>query len=38
VINAIADALEPFGVDVLEMPATPDRIMALLRSSGRFGT
>lgn len=31
VINAISDALEPFGVEVLEMPATPDRILALLR-------
>jgi carbon-monoxide dehydrogenase large subunit len=33
VINAIADALEPFGVEVLEMPATPDRILALLRQA-----
>lgn len=32
VINAISDALEPFALEVLEMPATPDRIMALLRS------
>jgi carbon-monoxide dehydrogenase large subunit len=31
VINAISDALQPFAVEVLEMPATPDRIMALLR-------
>ena len=35
VINAISDALQPFAVEVLEMPATPDRIMALLR--GRRG-
>ena len=31
VLNAISDALEPFGVETLEMPATPDRILALLR-------
>jgi carbon-monoxide dehydrogenase large subunit len=33
VINAISDALEPFGVEVLEMPATPDRLRALLRDA-----
>ena len=31
VINAISDALQPFAVEMLEMPATPDRIMASLR-------
>ena len=35
VINAISDALQPFSVEVLEMPATPDRIMALLRAARR---
>jgi carbon-monoxide dehydrogenase large subunit len=33
VINAVADALRPFKVDVLEFPITPERIRALLRSS-----
>jgi carbon-monoxide dehydrogenase large subunit len=31
VINAINDALTPFGVTIDEMPATPQRIRALLR-------
>jgi carbon-monoxide dehydrogenase large subunit len=31
VINAINDALTPFGVEIDEMPATPQRIRALLR-------
>jgi carbon-monoxide dehydrogenase large subunit len=33
VINAISDALEPFGIEMLEMPATPDRILTLLRAA-----
>jgi carbon-monoxide dehydrogenase large subunit len=33
VINAINDALMPFGVEIDEMPATPQRIRAALRSS-----
>jgi carbon-monoxide dehydrogenase large subunit len=33
VINAINDALAPFGVEINEMPATPQRIRALLRAS-----
>jgi carbon-monoxide dehydrogenase large subunit len=36
VINAINDALSPFGVSIDEMPATPQRIRAALRSSGRL--
>lgn len=35
VINAINDALSPFGVSIDEMPATPQRIRAALRSSGK---
>lgn len=31
VLNAISDALSPFGIEVFEMPATPQRIRALLR-------
>jgi carbon-monoxide dehydrogenase large subunit len=33
VINAINDALAPFGVEINEMPATPQRIRVALRAS-----
>jgi carbon-monoxide dehydrogenase large subunit len=33
VLNAVADALSPFGVGVFEMPITPQRIRALLREA-----
>jgi len=33
VLNAISDALAPFGVGVFEMPATPERIRALIRNA-----
>jgi len=33
VINAINDALSPYGVEIDEMPATPQRIRAALRSA-----
>jgi carbon-monoxide dehydrogenase large subunit len=36
VINAINDALTPFGVEIDEMPATPQRIRAALRASSFF--
>jgi carbon-monoxide dehydrogenase large subunit len=36
VINAINDALSPFGVSIDEMPATPQRIHAALRASGKL--
>jgi carbon-monoxide dehydrogenase large subunit len=36
VINAINDALSSFGVSIDEMPATPQRIRAALRSSGKL--
>ena len=32
VINAVNDALSPFGVEIDELPATPQRIRALLRA------
>jgi carbon-monoxide dehydrogenase large subunit len=32
VLGAISDALRPFGIEVLEMPATPRRIRDLLRA------
>jgi carbon-monoxide dehydrogenase large subunit len=35
VVNAINDALSPFGVQIDEMPATPQRIRAALRNSGK---
>ena len=34
VVNAICDALSPFGVAFYEMPVTPQRIRAALRRSG----
>ncbi len=30
VVNAVADALSPFGVSVTRLPLSPSRIMALL--------
>ncbi len=33
VINAVSDALRPFGVQVMEMPATPDRIRRMIREA-----
>ena len=40
VINAICDALEPFGIRHVEMPARPDRIHELIRAAraARGGT
>lgn len=35
VINAISDALEPWGIEVLEMPATPERVRSLIREAQR---
>jgi carbon-monoxide dehydrogenase large subunit len=35
VINAINDALSPFGVSIDAMPATPQRIRAALRNAGK---
>jgi carbon-monoxide dehydrogenase large subunit len=31
VINAVVDALSPFGIEIFEMPATPQRILAHIR-------
>jgi carbon-monoxide dehydrogenase large subunit len=33
VANAIADALEPLGIEVRELPATPDRLYRLLAAA-----
>jgi len=35
VINAVNDALAPFGVSIDELPATPQRIRAALRKAGK---
>ncbi len=35
VVNAVADALAPFGVVITEQPLTPSRIVALLESARR---
>jgi carbon-monoxide dehydrogenase large subunit len=34
VINAVVDALRPFGVTTIDMPATPERVWRLLQSGG----
>jgi carbon-monoxide dehydrogenase large subunit len=34
VLNAVSDALAPFGVGIFEMPITPQRILQLLREAG----
>jgi carbon-monoxide dehydrogenase large subunit len=34
IINAIVDALEPFGVKDVEMPATPQKVWALMHRNG----
>jgi carbon-monoxide dehydrogenase large subunit len=33
VLNAIADALSPLGVELFEIPATPERIRSLIRQA-----
>jgi carbon-monoxide dehydrogenase large subunit len=38
VVNAINDALSPFGVSIDEFPATPQRIRAALRAAARCAT
>ena len=35
IINAVSDALRPYGVEVDEMPATPARLRSLLRKHER---
>ena len=36
IIAAIEDALSPFGVRFLDMPLTPERIVAALRKAGAY--
>jgi carbon-monoxide dehydrogenase large subunit len=35
VVNAVADALAPFGVTITRLPLTPERIVALLKGTAR---
>ena len=37
VVNAICDALTPFGVELYELPATPERVRAAIRSAREGG-
>jgi carbon-monoxide dehydrogenase large subunit len=37
VANAVADALAPLGIEVRELPLTPDRILTLLHARSREG-
>jgi carbon-monoxide dehydrogenase large subunit len=37
ILNAISDALSPFGIGVFEIPATPERIRALIRAAEAAG-
>jgi aerobic carbon-monoxide dehydrogenase large subunit len=37
ILNAINDAISPFGVSISEIPATPQRIRAVLRNTKRAG-
>jgi carbon-monoxide dehydrogenase large subunit len=34
VVNAVVDALEPLGVDHVDMPLMPDRVWAAMRAAG----
>jgi hypothetical protein len=34
VLNAVSDALAPYGVGIVEIPITPQRIVQLLRDAG----
>jgi carbon-monoxide dehydrogenase large subunit len=37
VINAIVDAVAPFGVTDIEMPASPERVWRAMRAGGVAG-
>ena len=37
VINAVVDALSPFGIEIFEMPASPQRILDHIRRKQRHG-
>jgi carbon-monoxide dehydrogenase large subunit len=34
ILNAVSDALAPFGIEIFEMPITPQRVLQLLRETG----
>jgi carbon-monoxide dehydrogenase large subunit len=37
VVNAVCDALAPFGIKHIDKPLTPARVWAALRASGKDG-
>src|SRR5262249_38274542 len=37
VVNAVADALAPFGVQITRLPLTPESILALIHEADRAG-
>jgi carbon-monoxide dehydrogenase large subunit len=37
VVNAVADALAPFGVQITRLPLTPESVLALVREADRAG-
>ena len=37
VANAIADALAPLGIEICELPATPERLFRLIEAARRAG-
>ncbi|MEO7402993.1 MAG: molybdopterin cofactor-binding domain-containing protein, partial [Burkholderiales bacterium] len=37
IVNAIVDALQPFGIEFYEMPVTPQRVRAALRKHAALG-
>ena len=37
VINAIVDALSPYGVEHIDMPATPERIWRMIKDAKAAG-
>ena len=38
IANAVADALAPLGIDVYELPLTPERLFRLIRNAQRETT
>jgi carbon-monoxide dehydrogenase large subunit len=35
VANALADALSPLGIEINELPVTPERLFRLIKAAGR---
>jgi carbon-monoxide dehydrogenase large subunit len=34
IVSAIEDALQPFGVRIIDLPLTPERLLTLIRARG----